>query len=149
MPQFEITTVLSVPPQRAFEACLDVEAHTQSMAASAERAVAGTTHGRLSLGDAVTFQARHFGLTWQLTARIMAYDPPRHFVDEQERGPFKRWRHAHFFEPDGTGGSIMRDVIDFASPLGPLGRMADTTVLGWYMPRLIRNRNTYLANLLR
>ncbi|WP_354644646.1 SRPBCC family protein [Kitasatospora camelliae] len=149
MPRFEITTVLPVPAQQVFEACLDVEAHTRSMAASSERAVAGTTHGHLTLGDTVTFRARHFGLTWRLTARITAYDPPRSFVDEQERGPFNRWRHAHSFEPDGTGGTVMTDVIDFAAPLGILGRIADRTVLGWYMARLIRRRNAYLADTLR
>jgi hypothetical protein len=39
----------------------------------------------------------------------------------------------------------MTDVIDFASPLGILGRVADATVLSWYMPRLIRARTSYLA----
>jgi hypothetical protein len=42
----------------------------------------------------------------------------------------------------------MTDIIDFASPLGPLGRFADMTVLDWYMPRLIRSRNSYLAAIL-
>ncbi|MEU6213430.1 SRPBCC family protein [Streptomyces sp. NPDC047023] len=149
MPRFDITTALLASPQRAFEACLDVEAHTRSMAASSEQAVGGTTHGHLTLGDTVTFQARHFGLTWRLTARITAYEPPGYFMDEQERGPFKRWKHGHRFEPDGAGGTVMRDVIDFASPLGVLGHIADATVLAWYMPRLIRSRNAYLASALR
>jgi ligand-binding SRPBCC domain-containing protein len=149
VPHFEIVTAVAAPPDRVFEACLDVEAHTRSMADSSERAVGGRTRGGLSLGDTVTFQARHFGLTWRLTARITAYDPPQCFVDEQDTGPFKRWHHSHHFEPDGTGGTVMRDVIDFASPFGFLGRVADRTVLSWYMPRLIRTRNAYLASALR
>ncbi|MCL6732143.1 SRPBCC family protein [Streptomyces neyagawaensis] len=149
MPHFEIVTAVAAPPDRVFEACLDVEAHTRSMADSSERAVGGRTRGGLSLGDTVTFQARHFGLIWRLTARITAYDPPQCFVDEQDAGPFKRWHHSHHFEPDGTGGTVMRDVIDFASPFGLLGRVVDRTVLSWYMPRLIRTRNAYLASALR
>jgi ligand-binding SRPBCC domain-containing protein len=149
VPHFEIVTAIAAPPDRVFEACLDVEAHTRSMADSSERAVGGKTRGGLALGDTVTFQARHFGLTWRLTARITAYDPPQSFVDEQDAGPFKRWHHRHHFEPDGTGGTVMRDVIDFASPFGFLGRVADRTVLSWYMPRLIRTRNAYLADALR
>ncbi|MFF5566346.1 SRPBCC family protein [Streptomyces sp. NPDC012623] len=145
MPRSEIVTLLPVPPQQAFDAALDVEAHTRSMAASGERAVGGTTRGGLTLGQTVTFQARHFGLTWRLTARITAWDPPRSFVDEQTAGPFRHWRHEHRFEPDGAGGTRMTDIIDFASPLGPLGRLADAAVLGRYMPRLIRSRNAYLA----
>jgi len=142
---FEVVTAVAAPPDQVFAVCLDVEAHTRSMADSSERAVDGRTRGELSLGDTVTFQARHFGLTWRLKARITSYDRPRRFVDEQESGPFKRWRHAHHFEPDGDGGTIMRDVIDFASPLGPVGRIVDRILLSRYMPHLIRIRNAYLA----
>ncbi|OEU86829.1 cyclase [Streptomyces abyssalis] len=145
MQHFEVVTAVAAPPDQVFAKCLDVEAHTSSMADSSERAVGGKTRGELSLGDTVTFQARHLGLTWRLTARITSYDRPRCFVDEQDSGPFKRWRHAHHFEPDGADGTVMRDVIDFASPLGPVGRIVDRLLLSRYMPRLIRIRNAYLA----
>ncbi|MGW1376136.1 SRPBCC family protein [Streptomyces sp. NPDC002446] len=146
MQHFEVVTAVAAPPDQVFAVCLDVEAHTRSMADSSERAVGGKTRGELALGDTVTFQARHLGLTWRLKARITSYDRPRCFVDEQESGPFKRWRHAHLFEPDGAGGTIMRDVIDFASPLGPVGRIVDRLLLSRYMPHLIRIRNAYLAS---
>ncbi|MFK0290730.1 SRPBCC family protein [Streptomyces sp. NPDC090442] len=146
MPHFEVVTAVAAPPDQVFAVCLDVEAHTRSMADSSERAVGGKTRGELSLGDTVTFQARHLGLTWRLKARITSYDRPRSFVDEQESGPFKRWRHAHHFEADGAGGTIMRDVVDFTSPLGTVGRIVDRLLLSRYMPYLIRIRNAYLAS---
>lgn len=136
---------MAAPPDQVFALCLDVQAHTRSMAASSERAVGGRTRGELELWDVVTFRARHFGMTWRLTARITSYERPRHFVDEQESGPFKQWRHTHHFSPDGRGGTVMRDVIEFASPLGPLGRMIDRLVLSRYMPHLIKSRNASLA----
>ncbi|MEU8680259.1 SRPBCC family protein [Streptomyces sp. NPDC048611] len=145
MQHFEVATVVAAPPDQVFAVCLDVESHTRSMADSSERAVGGKTRGELALGDTVTFQARHLGLTWRLKARITSYDRPRCFVDEQESGPFKQWRHAHHFEPDGTGGTIMRDVIDFSSPLGPVGRIIDRLLLRRYMSHIIRIRNAYLA----
>ncbi|MGW7079728.1 SRPBCC family protein [Streptomyces sp. NPDC054866] len=146
MHRFEVVTAVAAPPHQVFAVCLNVEVHTRSMAESSERAVGGKTRGELVLGDTVTFQARHLGLSWRLKARITSYDRPRCFVDEQESGPFKRWRHAHYFEPDGAGGTIMRDVIDFASPLGPVGRIVDRLLLSRYMPHLIRTRNAYLAS---
>lgn len=145
MSHFEITTVLSAPPHQVFDACLDLETHTRSLASTGERVVGGTARGRLTAGQSVTFQARHFGLTWQLTARITSWNPPHSFVDEQETGPFQYWRHAHVFQPHDADGTVMTDIIDFASPRGPLGRLADATVLNRYMPRLIRSRNSYLA----
>ncbi|MGO1052799.1 SRPBCC family protein [Crossiella sp. CA198] len=147
MPRFEVSTSIAAPPQRIFDLSLEVEVHTSSMAGSTERAIDGVTSGRLALGDTVTWQARHFGLSWRMTSRISAYDPPGYFVDEQERGPFRRWHHAHHFEPDGRGGTLMRDVIDFAAPLGPLGRIAELLVLDHYMRRLISTRNEHLKGL--
>lgn len=144
MQRFEITTRVAAPPQRVFDLSLEVEVHTSSMAGSGERAVGGVTSGRLALGDTVTWQARHFGLRWRMTSRISACEPPGYFVDEQVAGPFARWHHAHHFEPDGTGGTVMRDVVAFAAPLGPLGIAAEWIALGWYMPRLIRLRNEHL-----
>ncbi|MFD0231834.1 SRPBCC family protein [Streptomyces decoyicus] len=138
---FEVVTVIAAPPDQVFAVRLDVESHTRSMADSSERAVGGKTRGELALEDTVTFQARRLGFTWRLKAHITSYDRPRSFVDEQESGPFKRWRHAHHFEPDGHGGTIMRDTIDFASPLGPVGRIIDQLLLRRYMPRPIRIRN--------
>ncbi|MCK2239124.1 MULTISPECIES: SRPBCC family protein [unclassified Crossiella] len=147
MPRFEVSTSIAAPPQRVFDLSLEVEVHTSSMAGSTERAIDGVTSGRLALGDTVTWQAKHFGLSWRMTSRISAYDPPGYFVDEQERGPFRRWHHAHHFEPDGRGGTLMRDVIDFAAPLGPLGRLAELLVLDHYMRRLISTRNEHLKDL--
>ncbi len=142
MTRFEVTTGIAALPQRAFDLSLEVEVHTASMADSGEQAIGGVISGRMKLGD--TWQARHFGLRWQMTSLISACDPPRYFVDEQVTGPFKRWRHAHHFEPDGNGGTVMRDIVDFAAPLGPLGIFAERTVLNWYLPRLIRIRNDHV-----
>ena len=79
-----------------------------------------------------------------MTSRISAVDPPGYFVDEQVRGPFRRWHHAHYYQPDGRGGTVMRDVVDFAAPLPPLGTVAEFVVISRYMARLITVRNAYL-----
>ncbi|WP_158849768.1 SRPBCC family protein [Saccharothrix deserti] len=144
MTRFEVVTPIAAPPRRVFDISLDVEVHTASMADAAEQAVGDITSGRLRSGDTVTWQATHFGVRWRMTSRISVFDPPRYFVDEQVRGPFKRWHHAHHFEPDGRGGTVMRDVVDFAAPLGPLGTVAELAVLDRYMPRLIRSRNEHV-----
>ncbi|MFE3455169.1 hypothetical protein ACFXJ8_40250 [Nonomuraea sp. NPDC059194] len=48
MSRFELVTLVHAPPERVFDASLSVEAHTASMSASRERAVAGVTSGRLA-----------------------------------------------------------------------------------------------------
>ncbi|MEO6089881.1 MAG: SRPBCC family protein [Umezawaea sp.] len=147
MPRFEVTTSISAPPHRVFDVSLDVEVHTDSMAGAAERAVDGVTSGRLALGDTVTWQARHFGLRWRMTSRVSVFAPPDHFVDEQVDGPFLSWHHAHHFDPDGRGGTVMRDVVDYAAPLRPLGTIAELVVLNRYLVRLIRTRNEHVKTI--
>jgi hypothetical protein len=56
------------------------------------------------------------------------------------RGAFRRFDHDHFFAAHGAE-TEMRDVFDFESPLGPLGRLADALVLGRYLRRFLERRN--------
>jgi len=55
------------------------------------------------------------GLWIRLISEHVLYDPPRRFVDEQIRGPFRRWRHEHIVEPH-AGGAVLIDRIDFQVP---------------------------------
>ncbi len=144
MTRFEVVIGIAAPPRRVFDLSLDVELHTASMAGSGERIIGGVTSGRMRPDDTVTWQATHFGVPWRMTSRISESDAPGYFVDEQVRGPFRRWRHEHHFEPDGEGGTVMRDVVDFAAPFGPLGRLVEWVMLDRYMPKLIRLRNEHL-----
>ncbi len=54
---------------------------------------------------------------WQ--SEITSWLPPAGFVDEQRRGPYRRWVHAHTFE-ERAGGTLVRDRVDYAVPGGAL-----------------------------
>ncbi|GGV70926.1 SRPBCC family protein [Streptomyces longisporoflavus] len=144
MKRFETITRIAASPATVFDLSLDVDLHTASMADSGERIVGGVRAGRMALGDTVTWEARHFGVRWKMTSRISAYDRPGMFVDEQVAGPFKRWHHTHYFAPDGRGGTVMRDVIEFAAPFGLVGVGVETVALGRYMHKLIDMRNVHV-----
>jgi ligand-binding SRPBCC domain-containing protein len=58
-------------------------------------------------------------------------------------GRFKLFCHDHYFEPTETG-TRMTDVLDFASPFGLLGRLADTLFLAGYLKRLLQRRNAII-----
>ena len=91
----------------------------------------------------MTWEATHFGVKQRLSSRITEFDPPNRFVDEMVRGAFARFRHEHQFLAV-EGGTEVIDIFDYASPLGPLGRLADRLFLLRYMTRLLRERNAYL-----
>ncbi len=55
-------------------------------------------------------RVRGIPLHWQ--SEITAWDPPRRFVDEQRRGPYRTWIHEHTFE-ECDGGTLARDVVRY------------------------------------
>lgn len=120
-----------------------VDLHTASTAQTGERAIEGVTSGLLSLGQEVTWRARHFGIWQRLTSRITAFDRPAHFRDSFVRGAFRRFDHDHFFSQHGEI-TILRDVFDFESPVGLLGRIADQLFLTRYLKRFLVARNALI-----
>ena len=52
-------------------------------------------------------------LTWQ--SEISRWDPPSSFVDEQRKGPYRRWVHTHTFADD-RGGTRVADSVEFEVP---------------------------------
>ena len=67
-------------------------------------------------------------------------DRPSHFRDSMIEGRFAHFEHDHYFT-DAGGTTLMRDVIDFASPFGWLGRLVDGAFMGAYLRKLIVQRN--------
>ncbi|MFY9677403.1 SRPBCC family protein [Glutamicibacter protophormiae] len=142
---FECVSRTSQSVASLWDKSLDIDAHTDSMKDSGERAVAGVTTGTIGLGEQVTWRATHFGVPLRMTSKITVLREHTTFTDEQLHGPFKYFRHVHEFIDCGQE-TVMIDKISFAAPLGPLGWLAERLVLGWYMPRLIRSRNSFLLS---
>ena len=44
--------------------------------------------------------------------RITAWDPPHHFEDVQDRGPYKQWIHQHVFVDEGES-TLMQDTVRY------------------------------------
>ncbi|HWA99373.1 MAG TPA: SRPBCC family protein, partial [Pirellulales bacterium] len=63
------------------------------------------------------FRVHGIPLRWR--SRIENFEPPFQFVDVQVRGPYRRWRHEHRFEPV-DGGTRCIDLVDYEVPGGRL-----------------------------
>jgi ligand-binding SRPBCC domain-containing protein len=71
-------------------------------------------------GARIDYALSLYGVPLRWRTRITEWEPGVRFVDEQERGPYALWRHTHEFESRG-GSTIVRDLVDYALPLGPIG----------------------------
>lgn len=141
--EFEHVTNIAAPIAVVFDLSLDIDAHLASMADFGERAIAGTTSGLIGLGETVTWRARHFGIPFTMTSMVTELDRPHAFVDEQISGPFRSFRHEHRFDESGCT-TIMTDRVRFDAPVGPIGRIAESLLLGRYLSKLIAERNQHL-----
>jgi len=72
-------------------------------------------------GAIAEIRIRKGPLRTTLLARHECVEPPHRFVDVQQSGPFRSWRHEHRFSNDAGRGTL-RDSIEFELPLGAIGR---------------------------
>ena len=134
---------ISAPPQTCFDASRDIGLHCRTAAHTHERAVDGVTSGLIGLGESVTFEAVHFGVRQRLSSRVVEFDAPHIFVDEMTRGAFAQMRHTHRFESE-NGGTRMIDILEWRSPCGVLGKVADWLLVGPHLRAFLRRRNRAL-----
>ena len=143
MSHLELRTLIEAPVEQCFDLSCDVDVHVESMASSRERAVAGVTSGLIGLGEEVSWEARHLGRSWTMRSQITEFERPTYFVDEMQQGPFSSFRHEHHFAHDGAV-TTMVDIVDYRSPFGLLGAIADAVIVGRYLSHLLEVRNHYI-----
>jgi ligand-binding SRPBCC domain-containing protein len=98
--------------------------------------------GSLRPGSRVVLRGRLLGLlpvNW--VAVHTEYDPPHLFADRQESGPFAHWHHRHRILDDGSGGTILRDEVEYRPPLGQIGRTLGGRLIRSKLERMFTYRH--------
>ena len=72
-------------------------------------------------GTLIHYRLRARGIPFRWRSEITAWEPPRRFVDEQRRGPYRLWVHEHRFTPWGQG-TLVTDHVRYAVWGGALVR---------------------------
>ena len=97
--------------------------------------------GGIQNGARVVLRMR-MGLVWQRwVAEHRDYEEGRQFRDVQISGPFAQWDHTHRMEPVEAGGCQLEDRIEYALPLGLLGRVFGGAFTRKKLERLFRYRH--------
>ncbi|TVQ80740.1 MAG: CDP-paratose 2-epimerase [Bradymonadales bacterium] len=88
---------------------------------------------KIQEGTIFDYQLKVRGIPLKWRSRIQDWARNQHFVDTQLKGPYAKWVHLHKFISE-DGGTRMIDQVDYALPLGLLGRIA----AGWYVDRDVK-----------
>lgn len=81
--------------------------------------------GRMFKGQIITYRIGLFPMissNW--VTEITAVEDKHYFIDEQRFGPYSLWHHLHSFHRMENGRVLMKDVVHFKPPMGPLGKLA-------------------------
>ncbi|MBB76299.1 MAG: CDP-paratose 2-epimerase [Planctomycetaceae bacterium] len=73
----------------------------------------------IQTGTLIDYRLRLHGLPLRWKTRIREWEPPFRFVDEQLKGPYRRWHHEHTFLEAGPD-TLVRDIVDYRVPGGVL-----------------------------
>jgi ligand-binding SRPBCC domain-containing protein len=136
--RLQLITEIAAPVGRCFDLSRSIDLHLKSV--GDEQAIAGVTRGLIGERQEVTWRGRHFGVMITHTSQITAYDFPTYFQDTMLRGTFRSYCHDHYFK-GSSEGTIMRDDVSFAAPLGMLGVVAEKLLVERHMRRLLLKRN--------
>jgi ligand-binding SRPBCC domain-containing protein len=140
MPKIELTTVIDAPIDICFDLARSIDLHKLSTEGTDEQAIDGVTTGLIGPDEFVTWRARHFGIMQQMTSKITAFYRPNYFRDEMTKGIFKSIKHDHRFEANGSS-TEMKDIFEFETPYGILGKLVNWLVLYAYLHSLLEKRN--------
>lgn len=88
------------------------------------------------------------GVSMHWVTEITQVKEPSHFIDEQRFGPYALWHHQHHFR-EVPGGVEMTDEVNYAIPLGWLGRLANALFVERQVNAIFDHRFQILEDLFR
>jgi ligand-binding SRPBCC domain-containing protein len=110
-----------------------------------------TTPGEIEMrsGTLLDYRLRLHGVPIRWRTEIVAWEPPRRFVDVQLRGPYSLWEHTHLFEATAGGATTIRDRVRYEIPFGPIGALADRLFVRRDLKRIFDYRADAVERLTR
>jgi len=158
VPVFELETVVAAPLERVWAFYSDPVNALPALTPPNVEVSMESADMPVQVGSRVVLIIRQpvVGRRVRWVARIVEHRPPHavafgeeaRFVDEQESGPFKSWRHEHDFERIDEKSTRMLDRVTYRVPLGPIGWLADVVFVRRKLGEMFRYRHEQTKRLL-
>ncbi len=118
---FQLTTNLFVPLPRAevFEFFSDANQLERITPPWVNFSILTPQPIELEEGALIDYRLRLRFVPVRWRTEICVWQPPFKFVDQQLKGPYKRWYHEHIFT-EVDGGTLVEDAVSYRVPGGAL-----------------------------
>ena len=70
---------------------------------------------KIQQGSEIDYKICIYGVNIKTRTKIVSYNPPKLLVDEKLKGPFRRWRHTHYFQSLAEG-TLVTDHVNYELP---------------------------------
>ncbi len=110
--------------------------------------VTRSTDERVRHGTRIQYKMRLHGIPLGWSSEISEFVDGVMFADRMLTGPYRHWYHTHRFRQVAVGVEI-RDRVEYALPLGPLGRATHSLIVRGQLERIFDFRADALERLMR
>lgn len=87
-----------------------------------------------------------FNIPMNWVTEITHVQDRKYFIDEQRFGPYALWHHQHHFQ-EKDGGVLMTDILHYAIPFGPLGKIANALLVDKRVEEIFRYREKVISDI--
>ena len=147
MTKITIKTVINSTIEDVFNNARNIDLHVRTMRKTNEQAIEGKTSGLISLGESVTWTAKHFGIKLYHKSLITEMKFPNYFIDKMVKGHFKTFEHRHTFNKISESSTMMTDIIEYQLPFHVFGVIIDKIFLKKYLTKILTKRTLDLKKI--
>ena len=97
-------------------------------------------------GTLIDYTLRLWGIPLHWRTLITRFDSPLGFIDEQLKGPYLFWHHAHTFREDDRG-TVIGDEVRYVLPYGLLGDLVHAAYVKRSLDRIFDHRAQVIAQI--
>jgi ligand-binding SRPBCC domain-containing protein len=156
MPVLEFESTIAAPLEKVWAFHQDVQRSLPALSPPGDDVQIESADLPVTMGSRIVILAKGPLGRIRWVARIIDSQPPHavvfgeeaRFVDEQESGPFKLWRHEHEFERIDGKTTRLLDRITYRVPLGPIGWIGDWLIVRRRLRAMFKHRHAATRRLL-
>lgn len=95
-------------------------------------------------GALIDYRLYLHGVPLRWRTIITDWEPDQRFVDEQQHGPYRLWRHEHTFA-ERDGGTVLGDEVRYLAPGGVLAPLVHRVLVRPDLERIFDFRQRIIA----